>query len=506
MVEQEPLLPWRDAASDRERRELMKAAGVSRWPRQLQWMPRGVRSIMAAPPGSAGGRIGWGAKVDGHMEATSTARVLYPWVTSRPLPVWGPLFGRDLFAGSHFAPDFWRLRQAKLLDGLGIFASGLIGSGKTSCAKTLALRNVEFGRGFVVPGDIRGEWVPVAQAVGGQVLQLGPGMPHRLNMLSMPRKPAGVPDDQWWSTVRTHWEELLVAVVETVRRDGAVLNSIETTGIELALDEATRVREASGKASQLAPIWPQKIVDLLLEPSQYMATEMHMTVEELRGQLRNVGLDLRKLTKGSLQGLVDAKEGSSFDPRSPGIVVDLSRVQTSDAAVALVMGCVQSSMELIWAHQTYQRLAIYDEWWRMASFESLIQRQVSGVKLARKTGAATMVISHRMKERLGSARAQAAGQTLIDDCAVKIHYRHLGDEIESGSLGDIPEAAGRLLPELQQGQALWMLGDKPYIVQHYLSPSERRLVESDQAMGDEYRSLSGRSGDELWAGDEALVA
>ena len=104
-------------------------------------------------------------------------------------------------------------------------------------------------------------------------------MPHRLNALAMPSKPESLSSEQWWLTVRTHWEELIVALIETVLRGNRDLTPVETTAIEVAITEATRYREASGNLQRLAPIHPQLIVDLLLQPTPRMAEETRMPVD-----------------------------------------------------------------------------------------------------------------------------------------------------------------------------------------------------------------------------------
>ena len=118
--------------------------------------------------------------------------------------------------------------------------------------------------------------------------------------------------------MRTHWEELLVALIETVLRGSRDLTPTETTAIEVAITEATRYSEASGNLDRLAPIHLHLIVDLLLNPTPTMAAETRMTVADLADLLRESGLALRKLTRGSLQGLVDAPEANQLDPTIPG--------------------------------------------------------------------------------------------------------------------------------------------------------------------------------------------
>ena len=496
-----PTIPWQDATTRSERRELMRAAGLTRPGRdQGPVLPPGLRRVGAGPAGPAPGRIAVERRVPRHTESTRTlGGGLYSWMAGRPLPVAGPLIGRDLFSGGHFCLDPWQLRSRGLVGDTGLFISGTIGVGKSALGKTIVTRDTVFGRPFVVPCDIRGEWVSVVRAVQGSVLRLGPGMPDRLNALAMPSRPGDVSPEQWWLTVRTHWEELIVALIETVLRGGRDLTPVETTAIEVALTEATRYRQVDGRLDRLAPIHLQLIVDLLLEPDERMAAETRTSVPDLTDTLRQAGLALRKLTKGSLQGLVDAPHAGQLDPTAPATVVDLSRVQTSDASIALVMACTQAATELAWAHHVGQRWHVYDEFWRLATFGRLVARLDAGRRISRKTGAADMVISHRGTDHLrGDAQAQRAAKDLLDNCATKVTYRQRGDAAAVAGAA-MPDMAAALLPGLDRGRAVWMLDEAPYVVQHLLAPGGlESFVETDQAMQDGYRSLADVPADQLW--------
>jgi len=496
-----PVIPWQDAAGTAERRALMKAAGVSTGRREAPTLPPVIRRVGAGPWGPFPGRVAFETRVRPHTESTRTLRGLYSWVTGHPLPIAGPLIGRDLFSGGHFCPDPWVLRRLGLIGDTGLFICGVIGSGKSSLAKTMVTRHSDFGRPFVVPCDIRGEWVPVVQAVGGTVLRLGPGMPDRLNALAMPPKPAGIGEAQWWLTVRTHWEELIVALIETVLRGSRDLTPTETTAIEVAITAACGYRQAGGDTGRLAPIHLQLIVDLLLNPTPPMAEETRMSIGDLAELLRESGLALRKLTRGSLQGLVDSPEPNQLDPRSPATVVDLSRVHTSDASIALVMACTQAATELAWAHHVGQRWHVYDEFWRIATFGKLVTRPDAGRRISRKTGAADMIISHRGTDHLrGDARAQRAAKDLMDNCATKITYRQGSDAVAAAAAAaGMPDMAAMLLPTLARGQAVWMLEQQPHVVQHLLAPGGlESFVETDQVMQDSYRTLTDTPQERLW--------
>jgi type IV secretory pathway VirB4 component len=82
--------------------------------------------------------------------------------------------------------------------------AGVIGHGKSTLAKALATRSVAFGRRVYVPGDPKGEWSMVSRAVGGQAIELGGGLPTRLNPIDEGFRPAGM-GDRAGRNGRRHW-------------------------------------------------------------------------------------------------------------------------------------------------------------------------------------------------------------------------------------------------------------------------------------------------------------
>ena len=93
--------------------------------------------------------------------------------------------GVDAFTGGLFCFDPWALYAAGDLTNPNVLLAGVIGQGKSALAKSLAVRAIAAGRPVYVPGDPKGEWAPVARAVGGTVVRLGPGLATRLNPLDV---------------------------------------------------------------------------------------------------------------------------------------------------------------------------------------------------------------------------------------------------------------------------------------------------------------------------------
>lgn len=485
--------------------------GTAHWARWFGTIGNGQR-------GRYPGRVPWEIRIPRQTESSAAVRGLYPWLAGRTLPACGPIFGREVISGGLWHIDPWEHRKLGRVGDSGIYISGVIGSGKSAAAKSLVLRHGAFGRPFVVPADLRGEWAPVVDAVGGLTLRLGPGMPQRLNALARPATPSGQDERVWWLVVRSHWQELLEGLVTTLLKGQRQLRPVEETSIELALTEATNYHAVSGNLDRLRPISLHPVVELLRNPSPWMAEEIGMPVDQLREEIRDVALTLRKLTEGALQGIVDATEQNHLiDPSRTATVIDISRVQSSDVAVALVMACTQSVIELAFLYRVQQWWNVYDELWRLMRFPALLTRLNGGQRRSRGSGAGTILLSHRVTDALlGGPDAQRVASDLISDCATKIIYRQRADALPGTlEMVRLTDMVAQQLPTLPRGRAVHVVDGEPYLVDHLLPPqmpgaprpgeyrNEWDCIETDQALSDDYRTLADKSAEELYEGTAA---
>ncbi|MET3803967.1 hypothetical protein ABIB25_000953 [Nakamurella sp. UYEF19] len=515
-----PIIPISEAVNRADRRQLEAlAGGKEKKDRTLgtsTGLTRRLGYIGSGPSGRFPGRVPWEISIPKHTESTEALRGLYPWLSGKPLPQRGPIFGREVISGGLWHIDPWEHRKLGRVGDSGIFISGVIGSGKSAGGKCLLIRHNGFGRPFVVPADIRGEWVPVVEAMDGLVLRLGPGMPDRLNALAMPPRPnvEGMTDELWWGVVFSHWQELLKSLCETLMPNQRELTPVETTAIEAALMAASGYNEASGQLARVKPISLHPVVELLLAPTQEMATTVRMDRDRLQDQIRDVGLCLRRLTEGSMKGLVDGVGNANrIDLSKPAMCVDMSRVQQNDAAVAMSMACTQSIIELAFLYQVQQWWIAYDEVWRMSRFGPLLQRMNSGQRRSRATGAGTVLISHRVTDSLmGGEVAQRAMLDMITDCATKIIYRQRADAIEATrAMVPMSNTVAAQLPTLPRGRAVHVVDGDAYLVDHLMAPklrgtpgvdrpwTEWDVIETDQVLDDSYRSLASVSESALFA-------
>ncbi|WP_435891233.1 ATP-binding protein [Microbacterium profundi] len=402
-----------------------------------------------------------------HQDTSATLAGAYPFVAEGGLGSDGVFVGQDLYSGGSFVYDPWVLYARGMITAPNIVLAGIVGSGKSSLAKSLYTRSLPFGRRVYVPGDPKGEHTAVAEAVGGRAIVLGHGLSTRLNPLDEGYRPDGLSDEQWASTVASRRRDLIGALAETVL--ARALTPLEHTAIDLALTETVRANSV--------PILPM-VVDRILDPGQDAD-------ERLAEDGRLVGHALRRLVAGDLAGLFDGPSTVAFDPSLPMISLDLSRVTENSTLISVLMTCSSAWMEsALLDPNGGQRWVIYDEAWRLMSHPALLKRMDAHWRLARHYGIANMLLFHKLTDLdnvgdQGSAMRSLAN-SLLANAETRIVYRQ-----ESDQLGATAQALGltgteqKLLPGLGVGQGLWRIKDRSFVTQHQLHPAELELFRTD---------------------------
>ena len=407
-----------------------------------------------------------------HQDTSATLSGHYPFLAEGGLGSAGTFIGQDLYSGGSFVYDPWELYRQGVITAPNLILAGIVGSGKSSLAKALYTRALPFGRRVYVPGDPKGEHTPVARAVGGRAIVLGPSLPTRLNPLDEGYRAAGIPDADWATQVAARRRDLIGALAETVldRR----LSPVEHTAIDIALADAVRSAEV--------PILPM-VVDRILSPS---------SADDPDGRLaedgRMLGHALRRLVAGDLSGLFDGPSTEKFDPTLPMLSLDLSRVSENSALLAVLMTCSAAWMESALQDPSGgQRFVVYDEAWRLMSYPSLLARMDAQWRLARHYGITNLLIFHKLTdlENVGDqgSRMRALASSLLANAETRIVYRQESDQlgVTAQTLG-LTGTERSLLPGLGIGQGLWKIKDRSFVVQAQLHPAELELFDTRARM------------------------
>jgi type IV secretory pathway VirB4 component len=366
---------------------------------------------------------------------TATVSGAYPFLAEGGLGAEGIFIGRDVHAEAAFCYDPFSLYNTGRVEGFtnpNAVLAGIIGMGKSALAKSLATRAIAHGYRAYVPCDPKGEWTPVAQALGGCTIALGPGLPGRVNPLDAPARPPSVRERDWAVEIRKRRLLLLAALARTVlRRD---LLPREHTALDLALDLVVADAEANGTVPLLGEIAhtlgsPSRLAEGLGEQSGRVGTAAD-----------DLAHALRRLIHGDLSGIFDAPSTVTFDPTTPMLSIDLSRLGGvgDDTALVLAMTCASAWMESALADPAGgRRWVIYDEAWRLMRHLGLLERMQSQWKLSRGLGIANLMVIHRLSDLLSAGDAGSRGRVLAEgllaDCSTRIIYRQEPDQLAAAA-------------------------------------------------------------------------
>lgn len=407
-----------------------------------------------------------GADRPGHRCTTRHAQAIYPFVAGGGLGGRGVFVGRDS-SGAAFCYDPWVLYGDGTLDDPNAIVLGKLGQGKSALVKTLLWRMLLFGRrAFVL--DVKREYGPLCDAVGVKPVALEPGGGIRLNPLaSRPEEHAQL--------------ELLRAV--TLTAVGGPLTQIEAAGLR----EALHAVRASGVVEPTLP----EIATVLFGPTADMAERLRSSPQKLALDVRRAALAIQDLCEGPLRGMFDGPTTPGLDLDARLLVLDLHAVKDSPA-VGILMACASAWMSALLARMaerpSRERLvSVADESWKIVQHTGLGEWFQSNFKLARQFGVMNLVVLHKLADlrAAGDAGSRAAriAEGLVADASTRIVYHQDESQVPlTRSLLGLSENEARLISMLSAGQALWRVGSRSFVVQHYRSRLETQLTNTDTGM------------------------
>ena len=426
--------------------------------------------------------------------STGQVQGLYPWLHGAGMPAAGAYIGVDCLSGGAFAchPVDW-LRRG-LITNPNLLVTGIPGAGKSATLKALATRLAAYGVRTLVAGDLKNEYAPLARAFGVTPVELGPGLPGRLNPLDagplgqqLPASPALL--SERLAEIHRRRITLLAALLEM--RLGRSLTPTEEAAISLAIRHATG--QAAGVSRLADPTIPE-VWALLRDPTAVMAGELRAaSPARLREMVRPAADALGNMVAGSLSGLFDGPTTVRPDFGAPIQTVDLSRIQgRGDETVAMTLACVSS-----WGQAAIDdaagpvRLVIRDELWRALRIPAMTRKIDSDLRLSRAHGTIQALATHRLADFEAAAAAGTAeaaiARALIASCDTRICLAQDTEPLavtrDAIGLTDTECAHIASWSGEQLGRSLWKIGRaSSHIVQLILTPAERRLYWTNQRM------------------------
>ncbi|MCW2765400.1 MAG: ATP-binding protein [Nocardioides sp.] len=434
----------------------------------------------------------------GYQTTSEQTPVVWPLIAGDGLPPTGAPMGFDVLSGGSFYcdPMGWVNDDSIGVTNPNVFIFGKPGRGKSATVKAFMLRMIRFGYRSIVLGDVKDEYEDISRALGVEPYRIGPGMPGRINPLD-------------FGPIALDWEKQ--DRVESARRGAIIFNRwlalirgligsqqvpftpTESRVVNRVLRDLTGWTHGQTRLTQVTipMVWAalDNPTDQLIKDCRYESRQ------DFLDQTRALRDALGSLCEGELEGLFDG--ASTFQPnwRAPIQTLSLNTLHANgnEAAVGIALMCLnswgQGMREM--AEPGDRRIVLRDEAWMQTRLGvEAVKTLDSNLRLSRNDGDIQLVTYHKPSDPLsagdqGSQAAQIAKDLL-----------HLADvRILMGQDEEVGAELGQLLglsrrqQELvtgwamqDKGRALWMVGDQRYKVQTVLTPVERRLTYTNDAI------------------------
>jgi len=434
----------------------------------------------------------------GYQVTSEQTPVMWPMIAGDGLLPTGAPMGFNVLSGGSFYcdPMGWVNDDTIGVSNPNVFIFGKPGRGKSALVKAFMLRMIRFGYRSLVLGDVKDEYEDISRALGVTPYRIGPGLPGRINPLDF-----GPLALDWGKQDR----------IECARRGAILFNRwhalirglIGSQSVPFTPTESRVVnrvlRDQTGWSrgqTRLAAITIPMVWAALDTPTDALVRECrYESRQDFFDGTRALRDALGSLCEGELEGLFDSASTVQPNWRAPIQTLSLNSLHAggNEAAVGIALMCLnswgQGMREM--AEPGDRRIVLRDEAWMQTRLGvEAVKTLDSNLRLSRNDGDIQLVTYHKPSDPLsagdqGSQAAQIAKDLL-----------HLADvRILLGQDDEVAAELGHLLglSRMQQelvtgwamqdkGRALWMVGDQRYKVQTVLTPLERHLTYTNEAV------------------------
>jgi hypothetical protein len=447
---------------------------------------------------------GWAAtlpRVPGYLVTSDQTPVTWPLISGDGLPPWGAEMGYDVSSGGRFYcdPIGWVLDDAIPVTNPNIFIFGKPGRGKSALVKAFMLRMLRYGYRSLVLGDVKDEYEDLARSLGIDAFRIGPGLPGRINPLDP--GPLAVdwnhqPLAEQHRRVSVTFNRWLFLIRGLVGSQGIAFTPTEERVINKVLRHLTGWTAGS---SRLAPVTIPQVWAALDNPDEMLIRDCrYADRQDFFDGTRALRDALGSLCEGSLAGMFDTHSTYRPDWRAPIQTLSLKTLHDTGnkTAVGIALMCLNSWGQGIreaaaTAGGPDRRIVLRDEAWLQTRLSlDAVTTLDSNLRLSRSDGDIQIVTYHKPSDPLSAGDRGSQAAQIAKDLLNLADIRVLMGQDESVGV----DLAGLLgLTQLQQdlvtgwatqdkGRALWMVGDRRYKIQTLLTPLERRLTYTNDAL------------------------
>lgn len=423
--------------------------------------------------------LGFGSRdrVSAPWHSTSVARagILTPWLAQGAVAFDGPPIGIDWTTGSDFRFDAWAPYKEHMVTSVNMLIAGMMGTGKSMCLKTLADREIAWGRNVIIEGDPKGEWARFARIAGGAVVGVGDG--QCINPLDVGTPGDGESDADWANRADSMRVEALRGLAAAIR-PSQPLDMAERALLAAAV---TRLREGratptiTGLVALLSSEWPREAGIRGLDAQDAAASAARLT------------LLFDTLVTGPLRGSFDQESTVRIDPACPLIVFDTGSADDGSQRKAVYTAAMAAAIDRVCAsHDGMWRIVIAEEGWDVLRNPALVAGWDRRMRLSGDLGVANIMLMHELSDLEQAGDAGSAQRRRIEGILTKSSTSILYQQSPASLrhlrrlMPDLTDDEAAAVASLPQGVGLWRVGSAVrQLVLPLVSPDEYRAFNTD---------------------------
>lgn len=417
-----------------------------------------------------------------HATGMIQAGVLDPLLTAGRPSLAGPVIGIDAVTGIPFCYDAWSGYRSGLVTSVNGLVAGLMGSGKSMCLKTLAVREMAYGRSVVIEGDPKGEWARLADAVGGQRVSAGQG--RYLNPLDGGARPASVSDERWRRLLVDLRTRALKSVIMAISPTTGGSSDASWPAKQAVLDRLVIV--STDQEEQ--PTITTMVRRLSSAWWQVAGLPLGLTEQGAQDASRQLLLILNRLVDGPLSGSFEKESTVSVDATNPMIVFDTGSVADTDEVRKAVYTAAMSAAidRICYSHDGRFRLVIAEEGWDLLRNPALVDGWDARMRLSGDLGVSNWMLVHELSDLDAYAEQGSQQRNLINGILTKsqtmILYRQSPSSVSvlRSLVPSLTDEEAANVSHLSQGVGLWRIGESiRQLVYPLMSQEAYRVFNTD---------------------------
>lgn len=382
-----------------------------------------------------------------HMATISESRLLTPFGVSGWPALDGPIIGRSVMNGNVWRYDAWSPYRYDKTSVNGLIL-GMMGSGKSTVLKVMCSRETlpPWNRHVLVEGDPKGEWAPVARAVGGDVIEVGGG--QYLNPLDPGSRPMNFSEEKWRAEILGNQVDTMKSIAHVLRpaQEFSTKEKTLTHAVLRELAETSHVATIAAFYDLLRSDWIEHVEIAGMGRSDVLETANDLVL--LFGDM----------VDGSQSGAFEHESTVNVDPASPMLVFNTGSVMSkNETKKALYTACMSSAVEnLCNRHDGLFRLIIAEEGYELLKNPQVVEAWDKRMRLTGDQGTASWMLLHEMNditkfapegtaqyEQINSVLTKAGVQVIYKQTPASLNQMRsmLGDDLSLTEIETIRELA-----------------------------------------------------------------